>query len=474
MQQPTNIQAESAALKKELGLRDLALTQVLVVVGSAWVGTAAKLGASHTVFWVLAILFFYVPQGLVVIYLNRLMPVEGGLYQWARLGFSPFAGYMVGWNLWLYTIFLVSQLGLILATNLSYAIGPTAAWMSSNKFFITGVTTAVTLLLVLITILGLSVGKWVQNVGGIAQIVTYAALLLIPFLTARHGGLEHYHPLTVAAPAVSLFSLNVFGKMAMGALSGLEYVAILAGETRRPARNMAWSIWIATPMIATMFVLGTDSVLALVPREQVDLVGPVPQVLSIGFRQIGLAGPVASVIILLLAARQIGNCTLAVAGCTRLPMVAGWDHLLPRWFSVLHPRYRTPVNSALFVGAMVLIMGLAGIVGVGHQEAFQLLDNASGIFYGLAYVAMFALPVFGLQRFGRCPLWLRAASASGMIVTALYCVLSIFPIVEVASWFSFSAKISGVILGANGVGVALYLAANRAAESNFPQAPTCN
>ena len=102
---------ESAELKKELGLRDLALTQILVVVGSAWVGTAAKLGPSHTIFWLLAIFLFYVPQGLVVIYLNRLMPVEGGLYQWAKLGFNPFAGYLVGWNLWLYTIFLVSQLG---------------------------------------------------------------------------------------------------------------------------------------------------------------------------------------------------------------------------------------------------------------------------------------------------------------------------------------------------------------------------
>src|SRR5205085_4046801 len=150
--------------------------------------------------------------------------------------------------------------------------------------------------------------------------------------------------LQIAAPTISLFSLNVFGKLSMGAFSGFEYVAILAGECRNPARSIARSIVIATPIIALMFILGTDSVLAIVPKEDVDLVGPVPQVLSIGFRQIGFVGPVAAIFILLLAARQIGNCTLAVAGCTRLPMVAGWDHLLPRWFSQLHPRYRTPVN----------------------------------------------------------------------------------------------------------------------------------
>jgi amino acid transporter len=434
----------------------------LYVVGSAWVGTAAKLGGSHTAFWLLAIVFFYIPLTAVIIYLNRIMPLEGGLYQWAKLGFNEFAGFLVGWNLWLYIILLISTFGVMLSTNLAYALGPDYTWMSADKFFITTVTCVLVVGLTIVTTLGLGVGKWIQNAGGVAQLLTFAILLAMPLLCFRKGGLTNYHPLAITLPAVSLFSLNVFGKMAMGAFSGFEYVAILAGECRQPARTIGRSVLWAAPLIAFMFILGTDSVLAFVHPNQVDLVGPIPQVLSLGFARLGWAGPISALVILMLAGRQIGAATLAVAGCTRLPMVAGWDHLLPAWFGKVHPRYRTPVNSTLFVGGMILTLGLLGLLGVGHQEAFQLLDNASGIFYGLAYLVMFALPLFGLRNATDRPAtWLRIAALSGFLVTLLYCVLSIFPIIDVQSWFSFALKISGVVIGANVLGVALYFAGSR-------------
>src|SRR5271170_4011431 len=93
-----SVRTHSAELKKELGLGDLVLTQILYVVGSGWVGTAAKLGSSQVVFWTAAIVLFYVPLAMVVIYLNSKMPLEGGLYQWAKIGFNDFMGFFVGWN----------------------------------------------------------------------------------------------------------------------------------------------------------------------------------------------------------------------------------------------------------------------------------------------------------------------------------------------------------------------------------------
>ena len=103
-----SVVAHSAVFKKELGLRDLVLTQVVFVVGTSWVGTAAKLGPSQGAYWLFAILLFYVPLAATVIYLNRLMPLEGGLYQWAKFGFNDFAGFMVAWNLWLLGIVVMA------------------------------------------------------------------------------------------------------------------------------------------------------------------------------------------------------------------------------------------------------------------------------------------------------------------------------------------------------------------------------
>ncbi len=115
-------------------------------------------------------------------------------------------------------------------------------------------------------------------------------------------------------------------------------------------------------------------------------------------RRLGSAAAVAPVAILALLVHPPGAGQRHVRGNTRLPMVAGWDGLLPVWFTHVHARYRTPVNSILFVGLATLALGMAGLVGVGKQEAFQLLWNASAIFYALTYLVMFAIPLFGHGR----------------------------------------------------------------------------
>src|SRR5262245_54299189 len=259
-----SIEAHSAVFKKELGLTDLVLTQILFVIGLSWVGAAAKLGTTHISFWMLAILLFYIPSAVVVIYLNRLMPLEGGLYQWAKLGFNEFTGFMVAWNLWLFVIVLTSEIGLQVATYLSYALGPNAAWLAGSKWFITVASIVIIGALVVISTIGLGVGKWVHNAGAVMMIVIFTALLALPILNWSRGSITEYRPLAMAAPAFSLFSLNILGKLVFGALGGFEYVAILAGECRDPVRTINRSVIIAAPIIAVMFIMGTSSVLAFV------------------------------------------------------------------------------------------------------------------------------------------------------------------------------------------------------------------
>src|SRR5262249_39782951 len=144
-------------------------------------------------------------------------------------------------------------------------------------------------------------------------------------------------------------------------------------------------------------IFGTSSVLALVPIDRIDLIAPIPQVLSAGFGPLGYAAGIVPVTIFVLLCVRIAQASVMFTGNTRVPMVAGWDGLLPAWFTRIHPRYRTPVNSILFVGAATFVFSIAGLVGVGKQEAFQLLWNASAIFYALTYLVMFAIPVIGLR-----------------------------------------------------------------------------
>jgi hypothetical protein len=112
----------------------------------------------------------------------------------------------------------------------------------------------------------------------------------------------------------------------------------------------------------------------------------------------------------------------------------------------------------VFVGAITLIVGLAGIAGVGQQEAYQLFNNSSGIFYALTYLVMFAIPLAGLKNIERRPpLWLRVAALSGFLMTLLYVLLSVFPIIPVGSRLAFTAKIIGMVVLANLIGASIFL-----------------
>src|SRR5216110_2915190 len=406
------VEDRSAPLKKELGLRDLVLTQILFVVGSTWVGAAGKLGHAHLFFWLLAIVIFYIPQAAVVIYLSRIMPLEGGIYQWAKLGLNEFAGFIVAWNLWLLSITVIALGGMFVTTNISYAIGAGAAWMPNSKWCVSLISAALVGGLGWACVRGLSLGKWLHNVGAFAMLVVYSALVLLPLLGLARGELKTYQPLELALPAMSIFyCFNIFSKLAVGALSGFEYVAILAGETRAPARDIGRSVLIASPVIAVMFILGTSSVLAFIGNNPIDLIGPVPQTLRLGLRSFPIAGAIASIGILLMTVRTISSTSVHVTGSSRLPMVAGWDRLLPNWFSRLHPRYKTPVNSIIFVGAVTLVIAIASQIGAGIQEAFQLVDNAANVFYGIVYFMMFAIPIFGAGAIrSGAPIWLRVAA----------------------------------------------------------------
>ncbi|HJQ26332.1 MAG TPA: APC family permease [Blastocatellia bacterium] len=455
------VERRSAVFKKELGLMDLALTQVLFIVGLPWIGVAAKQGPSHVVLWLLAMLFFYIPSAVVVIYLNRLMPLEGGLYQWAKLGFNEMLGFMVAWNLWLFAILNTSEIGLQITQYVRYVIGPEGEWLTANKWFIGAVSSATIALLVWLATVGLSVGKWVHKAGGVLMIVTFAAVLVLPLLNRQPAASES-PLLRMEMPALSLMSFNLLGKMGFGALGGFEYVAIHAGECRDPVRAISRSVMLAAPVIAVMFILGTNSVLTLIPQDRIDLIAPIPQVLSEGFRSLSFAAAIVPMAILAMLCIRVAQSSVMFTGNTRLPMVAGWDQLLPEWFTRLHARYRTPVNSILFVGAATLALGMLGLIGVGKQEAFQLLWNASGVFYALTYLAMFALPLVGLRGSGAPrPFWLIASALSGGLMTLLYIALSIVPIIEVESRLSFASKITGLIVLANVVGLLIFLAAGR-------------
>ena len=456
------LHTRGAVLRKELGYLDLVLASLLLVVIPDFFGTAVKAGPAHVLLWLFAILLFFIPQAFVVSHLNRLMPLEGGLYEWARLAFNDGIGFLVAWNLWLYVILYVASTGLVTVNYLAYAAGPAARNMATNRWIVLVASVVMIGLLMFVARLGLRVGKWFTNAGSFLTVLIIALLAIMPFIQRWRGSLFEYHPLRLVTPPLTLFSLSVFSKMTFGALCGFEYAAIFAGESHNPARHLKRAILITAQLIALLYIFGTSAILAYVSPDSVDVISPIPQALSRGFAGLGFARIIVPVAILLLFTNYLSTFSLNFTANSRLPMVAGWDHLLPEWFTRLHVKFRTPVNSILFLGGITIATSVVVLVGVGDQEAFELLQILGFTFYGLAYLALFAIPLLARRQCGIRPgWWLRFAAASGFLVTLLFVLLSIFPIISVKSQSAYAIKTAEVLIGANALGLFVYRLGSR-------------
>jgi glutamate:GABA antiporter len=449
---------ETHHLKRQLTLRDLVLSQVLTVVGSSWVGLAAGLGHAQTLVWLFVFAVFYLPMAAVVYYLNREMPLEGGLYVWARRSFGDTAGFLTAWNIWVYGLVVIALLLFQLPSEFSFMIGPSAAWIPDNHPVVLSAIAALLTLLTLSALRGLALGKWIHNVSGAAMITAFALLILAPFWAYVHHLPIHFTPFELHLPKTDPTSLALIGQTLFAA-SGLEYIAIMAGETKAPSRDIGRSILIASPIIILMFTLGTASVLAFheLAHSTINYIAPIPQTLRLAFGDSPAATLLARFTILLLQIRILGAASFIFTGVARLPMAAGWDHLIPAWFSRLHPRYRTPTNSILFSATFIALLVVLGSAGVHAAEAFNVLNNASDEFYAIAYLVLFAIPLIGLAALRkRIPAWVTMLSVLGVLSIVATLALNAYPFDTAAKPIPFASKILGTTLLINLIGYAFY------------------
>jgi glutamate:GABA antiporter len=447
-------QNSGSSLERVLGPLDLALMQVLFVVQPTWIAVAATAGRGHVVLWCAALFLFYVPLAVIVTHLTILMPVEGGLYEWAKIAFGDSVGFFAAWYLWLSTVTGASLVGLEVTTYLSYCFGRNAPAETSvmERCLVTFVCIAC---IVLFSILGLSVGKRLNGIGSVILIVLLSCVALFPFFRTL-GGAANHQVVGSVYPPLSLSTLNVFSKMAFGALSGFEMLAVLAGESREPGKSLTLSVILAAPVISLLYIFSTASVVALVAPGQLDLIAILPQALSSGLPGSFSLYAVRFTALALLVV-MFGKRSLMFNICTRLPMVVGWDRILPSWFGRIDPRFKTPVNSILFVGCVMLALAIAGTVGIGIQEGFQFLFISGIVFYALTYLLLFMIPLcrpnFGKKKIS---IGLRLLAVPGLVITSLYLLLSIFPVIPVANQSHYSLKIIGFVIVTTLIGLVVY------------------
>jgi amino acid transporter len=448
-------------LRRVMGFWDLLLFNIAAVLGPRWIAAAAHNGTSSISLWVLSAVGFFVPTALVIVELTSRFPEEGGLYAWSKEAFGDFHGFIAGWTYWIYTIFYFPALLLASAAMSAYVIGPRGAALAQNREFLLAGSFVLLAVAVGLNLIGLNIGKWLQNAGGVS---TYLPLLILAtvavFLWRAHGSVTHFTWANMM-PAWDWGTVNFWPQIAF-AFTGLEIASMMSEEVRDPRRTFPRAIFVSGALIAVIYIVGTFALLSLVPAEQVDPKSGVFQAITMGstMLRIGFVGVLAA---LLVSVGNAGGVGSTVAGASRVPFVVGIDRYLPAAFGRIHPRWKTPHVAILVQAGVSAVILLLIQINETANSAYQILVDATTIVYFISLIYMYAAAIKLAYRKdrgananavlipgGKPGVWI--ASLLGMLVVMGGIVLSLIPPAESVDKGMFIEKlvlgtVASILLG---------------------------
>jgi len=235
-------------LRKEMGFWDVLLFNIATVLGPRWVAAAAHNGTSSISLWILAALLFFVPSAMVINELSSRFPEEGGLYVWAKEAFGDFHGFVAGWNYWIYTVFYFPAAAGQRSDERVHYRG-NGAVLSQNRTFLLLVSVGMLVVAVGLNIIGLNIGKWLQNAGGVSTYLPLLALLgIAAILWVKHGPVTHFTRANML-PVWNWDTVNFWSQIAF-AFSGLELVSAMSQEVRNPQRTLPRAVYASGVLIA--------------------------------------------------------------------------------------------------------------------------------------------------------------------------------------------------------------------------------
>ncbi len=437
--------ANQPHLKRVLGRRDLVLLFVVAVFNLNVVPSIATNGGVTIWLWLISLALFFWPQGIAVIELAHRYPGEGGVYLWAKEMFGGFHGFLSGWCYWTNNMLYVPTIMLYFVGVSVFVLGPNHAALADNKTFALGTSVMLLLALAALNIVGLGVGKWINNLGAIGTGVAAAVLIVLGLVMTYKNGL------TVTAvdfriPNDPHFLLNTFGVICF-ALVGLELASIMGDEIKDPRRTLPGAVLAGGVISGLLYIAVTLTLLVAIGRSGIGVLQGIVQAVAKMAGQFGLAWIIPA-FAFMLSISIAGIASAWLGGSARIPFVAGLDSYMPAWLGRVHPRYVTPY-AALIVHVTISILLCVVFFRLSSvQAAFQTMLSLAVVLQLVPYVYVFAALLKiavrtpdGAGVYGRAVLFL--AGASGLVTTILGIGLQYFPPQLVTSLHTYEWEMVG-------------------------------
>jgi amino acid transporter len=435
-------------LPRVLTLRDLVLFNIVAVLSLRWTATAAAAGPSSLSMWVLAALFFFIPQGVAVSYLSARFPQEGGIYFWSKRAFGEGHGFLCGWCYWVNNILYYPNLLMSTAVIATFAIGRGETGLMDNWTYIFAATLTALWLAVWLNVVGLKTGRWLQNVGAIGTYLPGA--VLVGF--GLHAMLTHPAATPITLHSITprfgdMSQLNLWASIAF-AYAGLELCAVMGDEIKNPKRTLPRSIYIAAPFIAFLYIAGTVSLLWLVPSSDVHVVSGFFQAISIGARDVGGIGWIIPAAAAVYVIGNIGGIGAWLTGPARVAFVIGLDRYFPPAFGRIHPRWKTPYVAILTQAVLATIFLMLSVLGKGTtvEKAYLIILDTMLLIYFVPYIYLFICYLMVRLkdpegRGGKTATWI--VGLSGLLLTLGAMLVATIPPSDTADPWLFRLKVIG-------------------------------
>ena len=432
-------------LRRVLGRWDLVLLFVVAVFNLNVVPSIAANGGVTIWLWIISLILFFWPQGIAVIELAHRYPGEGGVYLWAKEVFGDFHGFLSGWCYWTNNMMYVPTIMLYFVGVFVFVLGSGHQSLADNKVFALSASLILLAILVVLNVIGLGVGKWINNLGAIGTGIAAAVLIGLGIIVWFRFGTT----VTTAdfqIPANPRFVLNSFGVICFG-LVGLELASVMGDEIENPQRILPGAVAWGGVLSGLLYIGATLTLLIAVSKQDISVLQGIVQAVSHMAAKVNAVWIIAPFAFLLsVSIAGIGSAWLA--GSARIPFVAGLDSYMPSWLGKVHPKYATPYAALIVHATVSMILVIVNFTAAGVQETFQKLLSLAVVLQLVPFLYMFGALLkiaadtsFVKGRYGK-PM-LSFAGASGLVTTILGIALAFFPAQQITSIMSYEVWMFG-------------------------------
>ena len=374
-------------LKRELGFRDVVLFYIVSGLSLRWMATAAAAGLSAIAVWLLAFCCFFLPLAGSVLELSSRYPQEGGLYVWTREAYGEFAGFMAAWTYWMSNLPYFAAVLYFAASSLLFAT-PRAQYLADTNSYYLLFTMSMLALITVLNVVGLGVGKWLNNLGAVGMVLPVLILIALGCLSFAHFGSATQFTVAAAIPRAQVKDL-IFWSTIFFAFSGCECASFMGDEIKDARRVIPRALLVAGLIITVFYIAGTLAMLVALPSSRISGLGGFMTAIDFLCRRLGIPALIAPVAILV-GISSVGAAAAYLSSTARLPFVVGIDHYLPAVFGRIHRRWKTPYVAIIASGHAGIFFGLLSQAGTSVRGAYNMLVSMSLIAYFIPYLFLFA------------------------------------------------------------------------------------